>query len=101
MIHTSQDEGDGCGYDILAFNIAGKAEYIEVKTTTGRINTPFFITENELAASDRYGEDYVLVRLFNFDPKNPKLYRLRGALRPQLELKATTYRARPQKKLDL
>ncbi len=96
MMHTSQDEGDGCGYDILVFNLAGEAEYIEVKTTTGKIDTPFFITENELAASDLHGKYYVLVRLFNFDAKKPKLYRLRGPLRPQLELKATTYRARPQ-----
>lgn len=65
--HVSQEDGDGCGYDILSFDRSGNKKYIEVKTTTGDQNTPFFISENELAFSVTHAANYHLYRLFNFE----------------------------------
>ena len=37
VIHVSQIEGDGAGYDIKSFHEDGTVKYIEVKTTRGGI----------------------------------------------------------------
>ena len=46
IIHVSVDEGDGAGYDIQSFDYDAATGdvieyYIEVKSTTGGIDTPF------------------------------------------------------------
>lgn len=51
-------ESDGYGYDIESFEIDfnGK-DYpikIEVKTTTSKIDTDFFVSKNELEASKKF-----------------------------------------------
>jgi len=45
-LHKAIKEGDGLGYDMLSYNDAGQEIYIEVKTTIGRMDAPFFITKN-------------------------------------------------------
>lgn len=67
--HSSKDEGDGLGYDILSYDEKGKPIYIEVKTTLGSANTPFFLTSNEINKSKESENSYFLYRLFNFDEK--------------------------------
>lgn len=56
VLHNSVIEGDGAGFDIQSYFLDGKLKFIEVKTTTGNINTPFFITANELAFSEEFSE---------------------------------------------
>lgn len=63
-------EGDGLGYDILSFDEDGKELYIEVKTTTGNFDQPFFITANEMECSRRNSDKYRLYRVYQFDSKN-------------------------------
>jgi hypothetical protein len=46
--HVSKDIGDGAGYDILSFFVDGSSKYIEVKTTTGIVAEPFFLSAREL-----------------------------------------------------
>lgn len=46
---VSEEDGDGAGYDIRSFDPAGRERLIEVKTTTGHVATPFFLSENERA----------------------------------------------------
>lgn len=46
--HVSVEDGDGLGYDILSFFDNGKEKYIEVKSTTVSIGSPFNISKNEL-----------------------------------------------------
>jgi hypothetical protein len=41
IVHVSEVEGDGAGYDIKSFNPEGSVRYIEVKTTKGGSSTPF------------------------------------------------------------
>lgn len=47
VIHLSVKEGDGFGYDILSINEKGETVFIEVKTTTSSLNTPFYMSLNE------------------------------------------------------
>jgi len=68
--HASKSEGDGLGYDILSYDQNGHEKFIEVKTTTGNLNRPFFITGAEWQRSKKEPEKYFLYRLYNFNEKN-------------------------------
>lgn len=39
---------DGMGYDLLSFNEQGEPIYIEVKTSYGKKDQPFFISQKEI-----------------------------------------------------
>lgn len=91
--HVSKTRGDGLGFDILSFNLDGTERFIEVKTTTFGRDTPFFLTETELARSKLEGEHYRLYRLFEFR-RHPRIFELSGALDAHCFLDPTTYRAR-------
>jgi hypothetical protein len=66
---------DSLGYDILSFNKDGSKKYIEVKTTTDNFNSPFYLTETEIIAMNKY-DNYYIYRIYNFDSesKNGKLF---------------------------
>ena len=58
-------EDDSLGYDILSYDIRKKEpKYIEVKTTTCSKNTPFYISENELAFSEKHKDQYCIYRVY-------------------------------------
>lgn len=66
--HSSIVRGDGLGYDILSVEDDGETErYIEVKTTTGSENQPFFFSDNELQLSQQNKEHYYLYRVYDYD----------------------------------
>lgn len=66
--HSSIVRGDGLGYDILSVEDDGVTErYIEVKTTTGSENQPFFFSDNELRVSQQYKEHFYLYRVYGYD----------------------------------
>jgi hypothetical protein len=67
IIPVAITEGDGLGYDILSVDEKGKDKYIEVKTTTGDLERPFFLTGSELEWSKKAGQQYYLYRLYNFN----------------------------------
>ena len=58
--HVAVDEGDGAGYDVRSYSPSGDVKHIEVKTTRGGINTPFYITSNEKAFSSAHPQTYYL-----------------------------------------
>jgi hypothetical protein len=62
-------ETDGEGYDVESFypEDIERKKYIEVKTTTGPANTPFFLSRNELAQAQNYQPSYSLYRLYNYN----------------------------------
>jgi hypothetical protein len=93
--HTAEVDGDGLGYDIQSFDANGHPLFIEVKATNLGVNTPFFISERELAVSRFKGEQYKLYRVFSLSDK-PLVYVLSGPLRDKLRLSARMYSARPQ-----
>lgn len=91
--HVSKTKGDGLGFDILSFNLDGSERFIEVKTTTFGRETPFFVSETELARSRLEGDNYHLYRLFEFR-RQPRIFELAGALDRNCFLDPLTYRAR-------
>lgn len=68
VIHFSRKYGDGAGYDILSRNDGDFAlRYIEVKTTKGDLNTPFYMSENERAFIEIYQDNAFIYRVYNYD----------------------------------
>lgn len=93
--HTSQVRGDYEGYDVLSFEDSGAERLIEVKTTKYGVATPFFVSRNEVATSQRCAASYQVYRLFAFRAR-PKMYALPGAIANTCLLSAATYLARPR-----
>lgn len=86
-------QGDGLGYDVGSFEIDGTPRPIEVKTTNFGARAPFFISENEVAASERLAATYQLYRLFHFQAV-PRLFVLKGSVRVSCRLTPDRYSAR-------
>lgn len=93
--HTSQVRGHHEGFDILSFDATGRERFIEVKTTKHGIDTPFFVTRNEVATSDLRADSYHLYRLYGFRAA-PRLYTLPGAIGTSCLLSAATFVALPR-----
>ena len=89
---TSQEIGDGAGFDISSFDIDGRPRLIEVKTTNGPAFTPFYISENERRFSNKRPDVFTLMRVYNFSER-PMAFELRPPLTDVLVLSPTNYRA--------
>ena len=90
--HTSQELGDGTGYDIRSYEANGTDRFIEVKTTRFSRYTPFYVTPNELRVSQNYADKYNLYRVFQFNPK-PQLFISPGSIEKQFRLVPSQYLA--------
>lgn len=67
--HVSQTRGDGAGYDLLVELEDGTAIHVEVKTTTGKIDEPFYMTRNERKHAERCRRErvqYKVCRIYGF-----------------------------------
>lgn len=90
---------DGLGYDIISVDVdeAGneKEIYIEVKTTAGDKNMPFYVSRNELDVSRKYRELYYIYRIYNLASNSDSVnyYRLNGAIDESCELTPLDYLA--------
>lgn len=89
---TSQEDGDGFGYDIASFEPDGSQRLLEVKTTNGWERTPFHISANELAVAEERRDDWHLVRLWDF-ARAPRAFTLRPPLAAHVELTPTSFLA--------
>ena len=89
---TSEERGDGAGYDIQSYTPDGRERLIEVKTTNGAALTPFFLSENERAFSEERPDAFRLMRLYAF-AESPAAFELQPPLLKHLTLSATSYRA--------
>lgn len=65
--HLSRLQGDGLGYDISSINDDGSPRYIEVKTTSGGFNQPFYMSRNERLFFEEYGASAFIYRVYNFN----------------------------------
>lgn len=74
-------KSDAYGYDILSFDTDGQPIYIEVKTTNGPLESEFYISDYELAASRYFGDRYRLYRVYDFT-NEPKIQVIKGCLDP-------------------
>lgn len=61
--HVSKTDGDGSGYDILSFFPNGNEKYIEVKSTIKSLESPFYISRNELGFLQEHARDSFIYRL--------------------------------------
>jgi hypothetical protein len=93
--HVARTRGDHLGFDVLSFASTGAERLVEVKTTKYGGDTPFYVTRNEVATSDRHASQYQIYRLFSFRAM-PRLYVLPGAIIRTCRLSAATYLAAPQ-----
>ncbi len=89
---VAQEEGDGAGYDILSFTARGEERFLEVKTTAGHMQTPFFISRNEKAFAEERPDGFRIFRLYDF-AKDAKAFKIAPPLESQLILDAANYRA--------
>lgn len=68
VIHFSRKYGDGAGYDILSRKgLEYDLLYIEVKTTKGGLDAPFYMSENEKAFIEIYKENTQIYRVYNYN----------------------------------
>lgn len=68
VIHFSKKYGDGAGYDILSRkNNDYELLYIEVKTTKGALDAPFYMSENEKSFMEIYKDNTLIYRVYNYD----------------------------------
>jgi len=65
--HISK-ENDNAGYDIVSFTEDGKEMFIEVKTTRGGKNTPFFLSSNEFETAMNNVGKYYIYRVYEYNP---------------------------------
>ena len=89
---TSDEDGDGAGYDIASFTTEGRPRLIEVKTTNGWERSPFHISRNELAVAKERSDVWRLVCVWNF-ARAPKAFELQPPLEAHVALTPTSFQA--------
>jgi Domain of unknown function (DUF3883) len=86
------EDGDGAGYDVLSFDLAGCERLLEVKTTNGSSRTPFFLTRNEWALATERPADWSIYRVHLF-AKEPRIFTIVPPLENAINLRPDTWRA--------
>jgi len=89
---VAQEDGDGAGFDVLSFTDRGDERFLEVKTTAGGEQTPFYISSNEKLFSEERQDAFRIFRLYDF-ARAPKAFEIAPPLESQLILKAANYKA--------
>jgi hypothetical protein len=89
---VAQEDGDGAGYDVLSFDVAGRERLIEVKTTCGTQRTPFFLTSSERSLAEERPKEFRIFRLYEFG-EAPRLFKLKPPLQNAVILEPASYRA--------
>lgn len=92
--HVSTTRGDGLGFDVLSFDNSGAERFIEVKTTKYGMETPFFVSRNELSVSRSQAERYHLYRLFSF-ARAPRFFNVQGQIDRGFSIEPVEWEARP------
>lgn len=95
FLTSSKQEKYGNAYpcDIISYDPAtGKEIYIEVKTTRGGIDTPFYISADEVQFSIDYADAYRLYRVFDaLKGGEPKVYLTSGKVEDNFLLENERY----------
>jgi len=65
--HLSRLQGDGLGYDIQSLNDDGTIRFIEVKTTSGGFEQPFYMSKNEKLFFEEYKDSAFIYRVYDFN----------------------------------
>ena len=88
----ADEDGDGAGYDVLSFDLAGRERLLEVKTTNGSARTPFFLTRNERELATERPADWCIYRVHLF-AKEPRIFTIAPPLENAVNLRPDTWRA--------
>jgi hypothetical protein len=85
---------DSQGFDIHSYHPDGRSKFIEVKTTVGPHERPFYWTWNERETMLKNPGSYCLYRLYNYDEKlnSAEFYRLEGDISDKIILEPEHYR---------
>lgn len=89
-----QEYGNSYPCDIISYDPESDSEvYIEVKTTTEKSTTPFFISSGEVEFSKKHAMNYKLYRVYDVLNKtdNPKFYVTYGDVEDNYTLKCDKY----------
>ena len=71
VIHLSEKQGDGFGYDICSVNEKGETIFIEVKTTKGPCETSFYMSKNEkMFFEENIDNNAFVYRVYDFNEKS-------------------------------
>lgn len=89
---TSQERGDGAGYDIRSFDPSGAERLIEVKATRGGPTTPFWLTRTEREVSLEHPAAWRLYRLHDLSTA-PGMFVMPPPLEASVRLEVETWRA--------
>jgi hypothetical protein len=89
---VAAEDGDGAGYDVLSFDLAGRERLLEVKTTNGSARTPFFLTRNECALAAERPADWRIYRVHLFS-KHPRIFTIAPPLERVVNLRPEIWRA--------
>lgn len=92
--HVSVVEGDSAGYDVRSFTPDGQVKYVEVKTTRGAPQTPFYMSANEVEFSKKHLYTYYLYRMYDYEEgsNSGKFYVAVGDVEEAFNLSPTEYR---------
>jgi len=72
--------------------LTGSERLLEIKTTNGAAQTPFFISRNELEMSEQRPDDYCIYRVHTF-AQTPRIFTISPPLDNVLFLQPDSYRA--------
>ena len=97
VTHVAKVEGDGAGYDIKSYTLNGEQTFIEVKTTRGGVQTPFYLSRLEAGFSGEHADSYYLYRVFEFneDTSSGKYFVTKGDLSVHFCLEPLQYKVVP------
>ena len=87
--HVSKED-DSAGYDISSFEENGSPRFVEVKSTTGELNTPFYISAYELKVARENMDKYLILRVFDLK-YSPKCCEIRFPFEGIINLEPLTY----------
>ena len=97
-IRWVSDESDSYGYDVLSYNQMPngtvKELYIEVKATSSKVDTAFYVSKNEVETSKKLANQYCVYRLYDVNALKPKFYKAFGKIEDNFILDPVTYMAR-------
>jgi len=97
---VAAEDGDGAGFDVLSFDAEARERLIEVKTTNGAAQTPFFLTRNEIAVATERPEHWHLYRVHLF-AQQPRIFTARPPLDQALAMSPEVWRAVPRSRAGL
>jgi hypothetical protein len=94
IAHVAKWEGDGAGYDIKSYTFDAEPKFIEVKTTRGGEQTPFYISSAEARFAAEHVGNYYLYRVFEFDQKSSsgKFFISKGDLNAKFSLEPIQFK---------